>query len=161
MIKYMTRLEKNVPTPTSSLRSLISLLVAPSPLDAHPSSHCLLFFNLLRRLPEEKIGTDGRTKYGDQRRPCLMTFRPTWNEGVVHDCGPVGPKDDRGNDVRKQSRGEPFQNIGNLIVTEPNSREGDDDAERADKIMRAKSGEHLGGIGHAEEIGADVDCIRD
>ena len=90
-----------------------------------------------------------------------MTFRPTWNEGVVHDCGPVGPKHDRGNDVSKQSRGEPFQNIGNLIVTEPNGREGDNDAEQADKIMRVKSGEHFGGIGHTEEIGADVDCIRD
>lgn len=90
-----------------------------------------------------------------------MTFRPTWNEGVGHDCAPVGPKHDRSNDVSKQSRGEPFQNIGNFIVTESNGREGDNDAEQDDKIKRVKPGEHCGGVGHAGEICADVDCIGD
>jgi len=52
MIKYMTKFEKNVPVPTSSLRSVISRGCTPT-LVQPGSTDCLLFFDLLRCLPEK------------------------------------------------------------------------------------------------------------
>src|SRR5215218_3873787 len=36
---------------------------------------CALFFDLLRRLPEEQVGTDGRAEHGDDRNDVIGFYR--------------------------------------------------------------------------------------
>jgi hypothetical protein len=160
MMKYITRLEKNVPVPTSSFRFTISPLVAPSRCHEHAPPHRLFVFYFLRRLPKEQVRADRRTENRHEHSPGFTSLRPARNKSGTHDCAPIGLQHERRDDVSEETRRKPFQDSGNLIVATANGGEGDDDAEEHHVIVRIKAGKHFRTIGHAGEIGANVDRIR-
>ena len=77
----------------------------------------------------------------------------------MSDLAPIGSDDETGDDIGKESQRQPFQDVGDLVVAEMHRGQGDRDAEENDEIMRINAGQHFRGIGHAGEIGADVDGV--
>jgi hypothetical protein len=152
MMKNIAALEKNVPKAMSMRRVRSSFASA---------SHALFFLHFLRRLPEEEIWADRRAKNRDQRGPRAVHMRHMRHEGIVCHDRPRGTDVERSDDVRQEYERQPLQSIGDRRVSQPDRGHRDADAEHHDPDVRAQTREQLGRVGHAGEVGADVDRVGD
>ena len=64
-------------------------------------------------------------------------------------------------DVGDEHEREPLERAGDGDVAQADGGDGDADAEHDDPDVRVDAGEQLRGVGHAGEVGADVDGVRD
>jgi hypothetical protein len=67
--------------------------------------------------------------------------------------------DEPGDDVSEQNERQPFQNGRDLIIAEPDCRNGNADSEKNDEDVRVDVREHFSRIRHSGKIGADVDRV--
>ncbi len=158
--KNITRFEEKVPKPMSSFRSTISLSVAPWRQLGGDAAHGLLLLDLLGGLPEEEIGADRRPQQGHQGGPAVLRLRQGRDERVVEDLPPVGMEEQRRDDVGDEDEGQPLEDPGDLLVPQPDRGHHDEQGEDADEVVGIEAGQHLGGVGHAGEVGGDVEAVR-
>ena len=119
MIKNITMLEKNAPTPTSMFLNSSSSLVAPFRNAKCSLAGQLFLFDLLTGLPEEQVGADSGTEDSDQRCPFVSRTRDRWNQRVVKDLPPVGSHQKSRNGICEEYENDPFETYCNLSILEP------------------------------------------
>ena len=90
-----------------------------------------------------------------------MIARPRWNKRVADHFRPVGSRDESGDDVSKENRGQPFHDHRDLVIAKLNCRVSNTDTENQNVNVRINSGQHLGRVSHAGKIRAYVDSVSD
>ena len=118
-----------------------------------------VLFNFLRGLPEEEVGRDGGAQDADQRRPIVAGPLDTRNQGRPQDGGPVRVREKCRGDVGEQGEGEPFEDPGDEAIAGPEQQADEEQRVDGGPIEGADAGEQRGDVGHAAEIGGDVDDI--
>src|SRR5436190_14325865 len=100
-----------------------------SSLHDYSAAHCFLGFYFLGGLPEKQVRAYGCAEDSDEVLPGSVIFRPSRDECIAHDRGPMGLHHEGRNDVSEQTKRQPFQNRCDLIITAAHGPECDRDAE--------------------------------
>ena len=160
MMKNITRLEKNVPTPTSILPFAelsrrwrpagCEACAGPSPFPLRPPA---------RPARRRDTGEIVVPRMATSVPQALAVTGDRGDEGVVQESPPVGADVDRRDDVGEEHERQPLQHRGDLVVAQADRRPRDADTEEHDEEVRVQPCQHLGGVGHAGEVRADVDRV--
>ena len=79
----------------------------------------------------------------------------------VQDGGPVRPRQKCRHDVGEQHHSQPLEDAGDETVRSPDQQAGDQQGKEGCPVIGRNSGYHVHRIGHAAQIRADVEHVRD
>ncbi len=92
--------------------------------------------------------------------PGLPAGRHLRHEGRARDRAPVGAEVNGAGHVDEQDERQPLERARQLRVAKSDGGDRYPDTKEDHEYVRIDSGDHVGGVGHSGQIGADVDGVR-
>src|SRR5215467_13469062 len=117
--------------------------------------------DLVRGLPKEEIGRDGRAEDAHEgHEPLAIPVHGGDDRGPQY-LLPVGRREERGDDIGEESNGEPLEILREARVAGVDRRQEDGHSHDGHHQVGGKTEKHLDGLTHPGEIGGDVEGVGD